>query len=151
MNDPYFEELAKRHPAPEQPGDEIESPDRQFPSDRRVELSPVNRCTELETKSFRTSNGWWFIAICQRCGLVKSSIVDGADSVKWLAAAHQMNRDRDTELPFILSKAQRKQTHQILTQYLEDRKRSPVGSHQRCRTDERELSDLIACFERVSS
>ena len=62
-------------------------------------------------------------------------------------------RDRDTELPFILSEAQRKQTHQILTWYQYDRERGygepKIGPMTR--PEVAELRDLIECFEGVSS
>ncbi len=45
-------------------------------------------CTECKPESFRTTNGWWFVAICESCGTVVSSISCGGDAVRKLHALH---------------------------------------------------------------
>lgn len=62
------------------------------------------------------------------------------------------SRDRETELPFILSEAQRKQTHRILTWYQHDRERGygEAKTGPMTKSEVAELRDLIECFEGVS-
>ena len=64
----------------------------------------------------------------------------------------KMGRDRDTDLPFILSEAQRKQTQQILIWYQIDRERGygETGVGPMTRDEKDELIDLIECFEGAS-
>lgn len=47
-------------------------------------------CDRFEPRSWRTPNEWWFVAICQYCGLVTSSICDGGTALSELRRKHNI-------------------------------------------------------------
>ena len=51
-------------------------------------IAEVEICTDFKAESFRTSNEWWFVAVCQSCGTVVSSITCGGDAIRKLDDMH---------------------------------------------------------------
>ncbi len=49
----------------------------------------AENCKMKDMANWRTPNEWWFVAICQRCGLVVTSIESGGDAIKKLSALHR--------------------------------------------------------------
>ncbi len=54
---------------------------------------PIDKCIAWKPVSFRTPNGWWFIAICEACGRTAVSISDGGTASKMLAGLHKYDAD----------------------------------------------------------
>ena len=44
---------------------------------------------KLDAVNWRTPNDWWFVAMCQNCGLVVSSISDGGAALSALVREHE--------------------------------------------------------------
>lgn len=49
----------------------------------------LRKCLHQDMISFRTPNQFFFIAACQNCGKVVSSISDGGSALKLLFEAHR--------------------------------------------------------------
>ncbi len=49
----------------------------------------TENCKMKDMANWRTPNEWWFVAICQKCGLVVTSIESGGDAIKKLSTLHR--------------------------------------------------------------
>jgi len=58
------------------------------PNDLRY-LDKDTKCLHTDMVTFRTPNQFFFIAACQSCGKVVSSISDGGSALKLLFEAHR--------------------------------------------------------------
>jgi hypothetical protein len=54
------------------------------------------KCAKLDIASWRTPNEYWFVAVCQNCGCVATSITDGGGALRGLFAKHE-RRDPTTQ------------------------------------------------------
>lgn len=50
-------------------------------------------CLTADIQLIRSPNQWWFIAICENCGLVTSSITSGGTAIAALSDEHYKEVD----------------------------------------------------------
>lgn len=54
-------------------------------------------CRTFDAVSWRTPNGWVFVAACQSCGVVATSMTDGGTALAVLTTRHETLQEKGHE------------------------------------------------------